>query len=349
MAEAAVTVVINQAAKIAGNLIVRAGSRLYDLQENIDWIQNQMRTLHSYLKDANSKKSESHEVANLIVSIRDLAQDVEDILDTYLPEIESHNTKGPFHFLKHASCILCYGTKAHSFALEIKKIKKRAADIRESWENCRDMLDAKAATHSDDSDLWKVYVSHELTLEGLLLDIAKQVGLLKKEKEEERKEEEENLENKLHLFLQKKRYAILLDDIWDTETWDRLNDILLANSENGSRIIVTSRYVDVASEEALPPVLMDIGEKIVERCCGLPLGIVVAAGLLRVRKRSPHSWNEVLESISEGVENNCSKILALSYQDLPIELKPLFLYFGMFLEDHEYFVSELKTCGWQRN
>ncbi|KAK4415029.1 ToMV resistance protein Tm-2(2) [Sesamum alatum] len=408
MAEAAITAVINKTVEIAGNLVTETGSRIYHLQENVSWIERQMRSLRSYLKDAESKKANSHEVANLIITIRDLAQDVEDILDTYLAEIESHNTKGRFQFLKCASSALCYGVKANNFALEIEKIKKRAAELEVSRVNCGIEVDANAGAGTD-ADLWHsrklflrapheskifgrerilekqevemlredkgsiiisvvgpagvgkttvakrsyrkvknefevsaiVYVSQEPRLGELLLDIAKQVGL----SEDKMKE---NLEYNLYLLLQEKRYVILLDDIWDVKTWDSLRYIFPSNSENGSRIIVTSRYVDVGryisgegsliqlnlldkdegtelffdlilptSEESLPPAVKDIGEKIVERCGGLPLAIVVAVGLLRARERSKHAWSQVLQSMSKGSENDCSKILALSYLDLP--------------------------------
>ncbi|KAL0383035.1 UNVERIFIED_CONTAM: ToMV resistance protein Tm-2(2) [Sesamum calycinum] len=154
-AEAAATAVINKAVEIAGNLILETASRLYHLQENISWIETQMRTLQSYLNDAESKRSMSHEVANLIINIRNLAHDVEDILDTYLPDIESHNTKGSFQFFKHASCILCFGVKANSFALEIEKIKRRAAEIEESRRNCGITADSNAnAEAATDAELW---------------------------------------------------------------------------------------------------------------------------------------------------------------------------------------------------
>ncbi|KAL0340310.1 UNVERIFIED_CONTAM: ToMV resistance protein Tm-2(2) [Sesamum radiatum] len=433
-AEAAATAVINKAVEIAGNLILETGSRLYHLQENISWIETQMRTLQSYLNDAESKRSMSHEAANLIINIRNLARDVEDILDTYLPDIESHNTKGSFQFFKHASCILRFGVKANSFALEIEKIKRRAAEIEESRRNCGITADSNAnAEAATDAELWDrrklflraphaskivgrqnilqklkeeilsedkgsriisvvgpagvgkttvakrvyqktknefdvsatIYVSQEPRLEELLVDIAKQVEL----SEDKIKKD---LVRNLYLLLQEKRFLIFLDDVWDFKSWDSLSSVLLTNPGNGSRIIVTSRYKDVGryiggesslisldllgeeegkelffdlimatSKEALLPELRDIGEKIMERCGGLPLAIVLVVGLLRARERSSHAWKQVLKSMSQGVEKTCLEILALSYQDLPTELKPLFLYFGMFPADHEIFVSDL--------
>nr|ACJ66595.1 late blight resistance protein [Solanum venturii] len=208
-----------------------------------------------------------------------------------------------------------------------------------------------------------VYVSQQPRAGEILHDIAKQVGLT----EEERKE---NLENNLRSLLKIKRYVILLDDIWDVEIWDDLKLVLPeCDSKIGSRIIITSRNSNVGryiggdfsihvlqpldSEKSFElftkkifnfvndnwanasPDLVNIGRCIVERCGGIPLAIVVTAGMLRARGRTEHAWNRVLESMAHKIQDGCGKVLALSYNDLPIALRPCFLYFGLYPEDHE--------------
>nr|AIB02970.1 Ph-3 resistance protein [Solanum pimpinellifolium] len=208
-----------------------------------------------------------------------------------------------------------------------------------------------------------VYVSQQPRAGEILLNIAKQVGLT----EEERKE---NLEHNLRSLLKIKRYVILLDDIWDVEIWDDLKLVLPeSDSKIGSRIIITSRnsnvgrYIggDFSIHELQPldsensfelftkkicnfvddnwantsPDLVNIGRCIVERCGGIPLAIVVTAGMLRARGRTEHAWNRVLDSMTHKIQEGCAKVLALSYNDLPIALRPCFLYFGLFPEDHE--------------
>ncbi|KAH0637483.1 hypothetical protein KY289_037398 [Solanum tuberosum] len=209
-----------------------------------------------------------------------------------------------------------------------------------------------------------VYVSQQPRAGEILHDIAKQVGLM----EEERKE---NLENNLRSLLKIKRYVILLDDIWDVEIWDDLKLVLPeCDSKIGSRIIITSRNSNVGryiggdfSIHVLQPLdsnnsfelftkkiftfdnnnnwtnaspeLVNIGRSIVGRCGGIPLAIVVTAGMLRARERTERSWNRLLESMSHKVQDGCAKVLTLSYNDLPIALRPCFLYFGLYPEDHE--------------
>nr|ADB85623.1 rpi-vnt1-like protein [Solanum okadae] len=209
-----------------------------------------------------------------------------------------------------------------------------------------------------------VYVSQQPRAGEILHDIAKQVGLM----EVERKE---NLEGNLRSLLKIKRYVILLDDIWDVEIWDDLKLVLPeCDSKIGSRIIITSRNSNVGryiggdfsihvlqpldSENSFElftkkiftfdnnnnwanasPDLVDIGRSIVGRCGGIPLAIVVTAGMLRARERTERAWNRVLDSMGHKVQDACAKVLALSYNDLSIALRPCFLYFGLYPEDHE--------------
>ncbi|KAH0637499.1 hypothetical protein KY289_037414 [Solanum tuberosum] len=199
---------------------------------------------------------------------------------------------------------------------------------------------------------------------------AKQVGVT----EEERKD---NLEGNLRSLLKRKRYVILLDDILGVEIWNYLKLVLPEyDSKIGSRIIITSRNSDVGryiggdsslcvlqpldSENSFElfskkifnfennnnwanasPDLVNIGRSIVGRCGGVPLAIVVTAGMLRARERTEHTWSRVLESMGHKVQDGCAKVLALSYNDLPIALRPSFLYFGLFPEDHEIHAFDL--------
>ncbi|CAI9783035.1 unnamed protein product [Fraxinus pennsylvanica] len=160
MAEsAAFTAVINKAVEILQIMpqIVGTASRSsYRLKEDIEWIERQMRHFKSCLKDAESKKVGSREVANLIIEMRDLALDIEDILYTYLPEME----KGPFRFVKDAACILCCGGTTNTFSQKIEKIKSRAEEIEAKRERCRINLDTRCRINLDtdggnaDSEVW---------------------------------------------------------------------------------------------------------------------------------------------------------------------------------------------------
>ncbi|XP_057466745.1 toMV resistance protein Tm-2(2)-like [Actinidia eriantha] len=208
-----------------------------------------------------------------------------------------------------------------------------------------------------------ICVSQQPNIAELLRDIARQVGL-------EKEKWEHDVEANLFTFLCHKRYVIVIDDIWENKPWDALKTGIPYNFDSGSRILLTSRNRDLGvhiggqsslfelkpldsdnsrilfhkmawgSSEIMkeascdPPQLQNIGEQILRRCGGVPLAIVLVAGLLSNRERTVHAWKGVLGSIG-GEEDPCLKIFTLSYKDLPTKLKPCFLYFGLFPEDYE--------------
>ncbi|KAJ4960847.1 hypothetical protein NE237_020757 [Protea cynaroides] len=223
-----------------------------------------------------------------------------------------------------------------------------------------------------------IYISQEYVVEDLLRSTSKRVGLPVPEAELMALNKEE-LQEKLYDFLMGKKYLIVLDDIWETGTWDELQ-AALPDGMSGSKIIITSRNRDVAiyadartpahelsfldddeswellsrkvfpnkevdtSDSNCPPELEGLARKIVAKCGGLPLALVVMGGLLLRKQKTVQAWKTVLQSMNWHLaqdENRCMKILALSYSDLPDYLKSCFLYFSIFPEDHEIRTSKL--------
>ncbi|CAN0923248.1 Disease resistance protein RPM1 [Linum grandiflorum] len=167
-------------------------------------------------------------------------------------------------------------------------------------------------------------------------------------------------------FLQKRRYLIVLDDVWHAHSWEALEPAL-PNNRFGSRVLLTTRNTEVAStlcmdspdkvyeleplsaEESwtlfckktfrirtCPPHLKIISEKILHKCEGLPLAIVAISGVLATKDHCRiDEWEMVHRSIAAELEDNnklrsATRILSLSYSDLPFNLKSCLLYFSIF-------------------
>ncbi|KAG8369641.1 hypothetical protein BUALT_Bualt14G0034700 [Buddleja alternifolia] len=175
--------------------------------------------------------------------------------------------------------------------------------------------------------------------------------------------------DKLYKSLYGRRYLIVLDDVWITKAWDDLK-MLFPNNGNTSRIMLTTRHRKVATyiersyhelkllnedmswhlfcralfgQDYCPSELVQIGKKIAKNCRGLPLAIVVIAGLLS-KHMTEEYWEHVADNLNPVLIKNdieCSEILSLSYNYLPHHLKPCFLYMGVFPEDYEIRVSKL--------
>ncbi|KAM1240634.1 hypothetical protein ACFX13_046967 [Malus domestica] len=178
------------------------------------------------------------------------------------------------------------------------------------------------------------------------------------------------LKTMIKAFLQKRRYLIVLDDVWDRDGWASLK-YALPNNTCGSRVILTTRKADVASTtskesggrvfnleplpqleswellckktfqgNSCPPYLEEIGKSILRKCEGLPLAIVAVSGVLATKdKRRIDEWDMVGHSLGAEMEGNdklkdLKKVLSLSFNDLPYYLKSCFLYLSIFPEDH---------------
>ncbi|GMN69448.1 hypothetical protein TIFTF001_038498 [Ficus carica] len=181
------------------------------------------------------------------------------------------------------------------------------------------------------------------------------------------------LTEKIRDYLQGKSYCVVFDDVWNPTFWADIKNALPDQNEKLGRTIFTTRVVTVADfckESAvvhihelrpLPPDtawelfcnrafkydfqgrcptnLEKLSHEILQRCDGLPLAIVVIAGLLSTKDKNANEWEKFLSTLSSEMESNESlasieKILSLSYYDLPYYLKSCFLYFGCFPEDY---------------
>lgn len=171
-----------------------------------------------------------------------------------------------------------------------------------------------------------------------------------------------------------RKYFIVVDDVWETDVWDRLKRFFPSNETSGSRIIVTTRQQEVAGYvrhanythemrlldednswsllrgsvfglEICPDELLEIGRRIATNCAGLPLAIIMTAGLLCTEMRLEF-WESVEKNFRSAstqleVHEQCLEILSKSYNHLPYHLKPCFLYVGAFPADYNIRASKI--------
>ncbi|CAL8990111.1 unnamed protein product [Prunus brigantina] len=212
--------------------------------------------------------------------------------------------------------------------------------------------------------------------EGILFKL---ISATKEQKLEIKEMTYDEIAKKLFCVMEEMRCLVILDDIWSIETWNLL-EIAFPNVETKSTILLTTRNQAVAfppnrnaflhdlqalnekkSWELFEKIAIsgradidlgmyrDLGKKMLQHCKGLPLAIIVLAGVL-ARKNSISEWKRVSENVHEYISRGIgheeeyegvSRVLALSYNDLPYYLKPCFLYLGHYPEDSKFLVSEL--------
>ncbi|XP_066336212.1 disease resistance protein Pik-2-like [Miscanthus floridulus] len=178
----------------------------------------------------------------------------------------------------------------------------------------------------------------------------------------------ELLIHQLREFLKKKRYFIVIDDVWEVRTWEAI-ELALVENNHGSKVITTTRNVDVAKASGEVYKLKqlsyddsmklfytrlsradrkfldnhsdDISKKILKKCAGIPLAIITMASLLAGKPEC--EWSMVYNSFGFHTRDNreaddTETILSFSYYDLPPHLRTCLLYLSTFPED--YFIEK---------
>ncbi|MFQ6663045.1 hypothetical protein Gotur_030702 [Gossypium turneri] len=225
--------------------------------------------------------------------------------------------------------------------------------------------------------IWAV-ASQDRPIERVQDQIAERIGLSNegwKSKSLEGKAED------IFNVLRRKKFALLLDDIW--ERFDLTGaGVPLPAQQNGSKVIFTTRRYDVCCQmqpnmdnnirvECLPPGeafklfeekvgsetlrmhpdICKLAEAVVEECAGLPLALITI-GRAMASKKTPREWEyakEVLRqsvaSVFPGVGKEMYPKLKFSYDCLPDErFRSCFLYCSLYPEDHLIEKDVLVDC-----
>ncbi|KAL0929121.1 hypothetical protein M5K25_001063 [Dendrobium thyrsiflorum] len=166
------------------------------------------------------------------------------------------------------------------------------------------------------------------------------------------------LQNSIKKELMKcKKTFLVLDDVWNEKPclWESLQ--LPFHNTGIVKILLTTRSVQVADVMRTMNIfylgflfeeqgwqlfeqcalcddenLMRIGKKIVKKCGGLPLAIKLLGNHLKFERRED-KWMKILESELWDLDVGTNEIfpaLRLSYQRMPIHLKPCFRYCSLF-------------------
>ncbi|KAM2045779.1 hypothetical protein ACFX1T_009933 [Malus domestica] len=196
------------------------------------------------------------------------------------------------------------------------------------------------------------------------------------------------LQEKLRDALKDKKFLLVLDDVWneDAYKWGELKDLLVEGAKLGSKVLVTTRNVSVASimrtvptninlqnlseedcmslfvkcafkggEEREHPNLIEIGKDIVRKCGGVPLAVKIL-GCQLLSKTDEREWEMIRDSAiweleeleREGVAH-VLPALRLSYTRLPPHLRRCLAYCSLLPRTYEKLDSRLLINFWMAN
>ncbi|XP_031479834.1 disease resistance protein RPM1-like [Nymphaea colorata] len=192
-------------------------------------------------------------------------------------------------------------------------------------------------------------------------------------------EDVEGMAMELNMYLKQRRYLLVLDDVWGADVLEWLT-CPFPSDNCGSRILVTSRDPCVVStierstreraaivvtlnplpaQESMdlfcgkafrggicPPNLVVCCQNLVHKCGGWPIVIVTLAAAMSRAGQSPTEWNGVHDHLGFGLGANqdfhaLTKVISLSYDELPLHLKTCLLYCVIFPRDYSIKVNKL--------
>ncbi|KAM3729382.1 hypothetical protein ACB098_12G007200 [Castanea mollissima] len=426
------------------SILSNEASLLWGACDAIEDIKDELISMRSFLADADRKGVGSEGERTWVANVRDMAYDVEDIIDNFMYHMNRQRIGGQSSWILHHTIYFPRNLwMRHQTATKIQKINgKIKGAIPER--NQRYGIDRIEGTSSKDNQKWVVRHAEsslffkedelvgiekkrQLIMDWLMdgephLTVISIVGMggsgkttlaaniynnedvkkhfdccawitisqayeledilrsLIKEFHESRKETNPADLNSMNYrllvktlvnYLEKKRYLLVLDDVWDTNLLDEIK-VSLRDSCFGSRIILTTRKEDdvachqmggkhhihkmelLLTEEAwelfckkafssspngsCPPELKSFAQELVGKCDGLPLAIAALGSLMYSKNMS--EWNKIYNSLNWSLSKNpkleaVKSILLLSFNDLPYQLKHCFLYCSLFPEDHE--------------
>ncbi|KAL2463179.1 Disease resistance protein (CC-NBS-LRR class) family [Forsythia ovata] len=181
------------------------------------------------------------------------------------------------------------------------------------------------------------------------------------------------LARKINEVQKDKKCLVVLDDIWSLDAWEFLCEAF-SSEETRSKVLLTTRFRQVAfscvvgivysmkplteydswqlfqnitssleDHNEVHPLKQEIGKEILKWCNGIP-SYIVAVGEILATKPTLREWEMVLQAakslLSRGLPAE-QIISAVIYDDLPYDLKPCFLYLGLFPKGFEVEVEHL--------
>ncbi|XP_039120654.1 uncharacterized protein LOC120257109 [Dioscorea cayenensis subsp. rotundata] len=289
--------VMNYVVKKFGDLILREAANLHGANDQLEWLKRQHRRMQCFLKDADAKsQGDDERVKNWVIDVRDLAYEVEKVIDTCMNidlrdsiglitwRIKVHKSVQGIRdkMLELSQSKTLYGiadigetmgTTSQSihmppilpqlndddidkfgFDEEKKMIVQQLVDTSNTNRSVIAIVDIDGlgkvalveAIYNDpevktsfDLVVW-ITISQKYTIIEILQNILSRVSGISS------MDAIEILAVTLINELKKYKYLIILVDVWEENVWDQLQNFF-PDVNNGSRVIITTRFSNVSS------------------------------------------------------------------------------------------------------
>nr|XP_011457552.1 PREDICTED: putative disease resistance protein At1g50180 [Fragaria vesca subsp. vesca] len=120
MAEAVVSFVVER----LGDFIIQEGEFLYGVNDQVELAKTELRFMKGFLKDADARQEYDETIVRIwVAEVRDVAYDLEDVVEIYVLKVANRREGGFMTTLKRFGCMFKEGVDLHQIGSEIQRIR----------------------------------------------------------------------------------------------------------------------------------------------------------------------------------------------------------------------------------
>ncbi|CAL5413581.1 unnamed protein product [Camellia sinensis] len=115
--------------KWIGNLLIQEAKSLYGVRDQVEDLVRELRRMQCFLKDADAKQVENEIIRNLVAEIGEIAYDAEDVIATFVFEVEPRRRRGFRNFITRSTRIFNELIARRKIGSEIRRIKSKITKL----------------------------------------------------------------------------------------------------------------------------------------------------------------------------------------------------------------------------
>ncbi|KAI5348085.1 hypothetical protein L3X38_000972 [Prunus dulcis] len=277
MAEAVVSFVLQS----VRDFTTQEAKFLSGVSQQVEVAQTELQLMHGFLKDADRRQVDDASVRIWVAKIRDAAYDLEDVIQTYGLKVATKNKGGMKNVLKRCGSIFKQWVDLHKIGAEIENITVKISNLRSSLQSYNIIRETReiggaSSLHSFErqQQLRRTY-SH--VIERVVVGIKDNV-------------------KEIVTYLVKEENCLRVVSIWGmggsgkTTLAKQIYHHEEVSRELFEKIAISGR---IGEDSGVYKKMKELGIEMLRHCAGLPLAIIVLAGVL-ARKNNVKEWGQCM-------------------------------------------------------